>query len=173
MLKSTLHTSEYDTYYARYIDKLPDETELRKGFEIGKQIVLNFYKSIPTEKLVYRYQPEKWSIKEVLQHTIDTERIFMYRCFRIARRDTTPLTGFDQNVYVIPSKAHEKPFDGLLEEFIVNRNNSISILNSLTDEDLAFVGNSNGAAMSARAAAYTILGHDVWHMDVITNRYLE
>ncbi|MEM6720723.1 MAG: DinB family protein [Bacteroidota bacterium] len=172
MTKSELHTSEYDSFYARYIDKLADETELRKGFEIGKQTVIDFYKSIPSEKLIYRYQPEKWSIKEVFQHTIDTERILIYRCFRIARRDSTALAGFDQNAYVLPSKAHEKSFDGLLEEFSVNRKNSISIINSLTDEDLAFVGNSNDTAMSARAAAFTILGHNVWHMTVIKNRYL-
>ena len=172
MTKSDLNPSEFDKYYERYIDKLTNDIELRKGFETGKKVVINFFKSIPEEKLTYRYQPEKWSIKEVLQHMIDTERIFMYRCFRIARRDTTALTGFDQNIYVEPSKAQEKSIEDLLNEFIINRNNSMALLNSLTNEDLAFIGNSNGSDMSARAAAFTILGHDIWHMEVITNKYL-
>ncbi|MGH1383412.1 DinB family protein [Kordia sp.] len=172
MTKSDLNPSEFDAYYTRYIDKLSNETELRKGFETGKQHVINFFESIPEDKLTFRYQPNKWSIKEVFQHLIDTERIFMYRCFRIARHDATALAGYDQNVYVDPSKANDKSIESLLNEFTINRNNSISILNSLTDEDLSFIGNSNGGVMSARAAAFTIIGHDIWHMEVITNKYL-
>ncbi|MCH2195975.1 DinB family protein [Kordia sp.] len=172
MTKSDLNSSEFDEYYKRYIDKLANDTQLRKGFEVGKKSVVNFFTSIPEEKLSFRYQPTKWSVKEVLQHLIDTERIFMYRCFRIARRDTTALTGFDQNIYVEPSKAHDKSIQDLLNEFIINRNNFIALLNSVSDDDLAFIGNSNGGAMSARAAAFTILGHDIWHIDVITNKYL-
>lgn len=172
MTTSNLNSLEFDAYYKRYIDKLSNDTALRKGFETGKATVVDFFKRIPEEKLSYRYQPEKWSIKEVLQHMIDTERIFMYRCFRIARRDTTALKGFDQNIYVTPSKAHEKSIESLLNEFIVNRNNSIVLLDSLSDEDLAFIGTASENAMSARAAAFTVLGHDIWHMDVITDKYL-
>ena len=172
MIKLDITPNEFDVYYARYINKLPDNSTLLNSFTEGLKNTIHFFNTIPEEKLHYRYQPEKWNSKEILQHLIDTERIFMYRCFRIARRDTTPLTGFDQNIYVLPSRAHEKPIESLVNEFIVTRDNSIAILNSLTDEDLAFVGNSNGAEMSARAAAFTILGHDIWHMNVITNKYL-
>ncbi len=172
MIKSDLNISEFGTYYARYINTLTNETVLRKGFELGKEDIINFFTSIPNEKLTYQYQPEKWSIKEVLQHMIDTERIFMYRCFRIARRDTTPLAGYDQNIYADPSLANDKSIEDLLNEFTVNRTNSISILNSLTDEDLSFIGNSNGDALSARAAAFIILGHDVWHIEIIKDKYL-
>ncbi|MET2985309.1 DinB family protein [Aureibaculum conchae] len=172
MNKLDLNTNEYDIYYKRYIDKLSDKTELRKGFEIGKNNAINFFKSIPNEKLTHRYQPEKWSIKEIIQHLIDTERIFMYRCFRIARRDTTALAGYDQNIYVDPSDAHTKSIENLLDEYLINRKHSISLLNSLTDDDLSFIGNANGGPMSARAAAFIILGHDIWHMEVIQNKYL-
>lgn len=172
MKKSDLKHKEFDEYYLRYIDKLSNETDLRKGFNNGKKTVVDFFKAIPLEKLEYRYLPEKWSIKEILQHLIDTERIFMYRCFRIARRDTTALAGFDQNVYIEPSGANEKSLDELLNEFIINRNNSTALLNSISDENLQFIGNSNGGDMSARAAAFTILGHDIWHMEVIKERYL-
>lgn len=172
MTTTDLNSSEFDAYYSRYIAKIANETKLRKSFETGKNTLIDFFKSIPDEKLTYRYQPNKWSIKEVLQHLIDTERIFMYRCFRIARHDTTALAGYDQNIYVDPSKANDKSIESLLDEFTINRNNSISLLNSLTDEDLSFIGNSNGGVMSARAAAFTIIGHDIWHMEVITNKYL-
>lgn len=172
MIKSHLSPQEYDIYYQRYIDKLENSVALRSGFEAGKRLVVNFFKSIPDSKLTYRYEPEKWSIKEILQHLIDTERVFMYRCFRIARKDATPLAGFDQNIYITPSGAHQKLIDDLLNEFIINRNNSIVLLNSLSDENLKFIGNSNGGEMSARAAAFTVIGHDIWHMDIIKERYL-
>jgi uncharacterized damage-inducible protein DinB len=172
MTKSELQSQEFDIYYKRYLDKLSNTTSLRNGFKEGKKTIVDFFKSIPNDKLTYRYQPEKWSIKEILQHLIDTERIFMYRCFRIARRDVTPLAGFDQNIYINPSGAHEKTLDELLNEFIINRNNSLALLNSLSDANLLFIGNSNGGEMSARAAAFTIIGHDIWHMDVIKEKYL-
>lgn len=172
MTTQDLNVSEYNEYYKRYIDKLSKSLLLRDGYKIEKTNTLDFFKSIPKDKLEYRYTPGKWTIKEVFQHLIDTERIFMYRCFRIARRDATPLIGYDQNIYIEPSGANKKSIDELLEEFKIARENSISILNSLTDEDLCSIGNSNGAVMSARAAAFTIIGHDIWHMDVIKERYL-
>jgi len=172
MTKTDLKEEEYNEYYHRYIDKLSNDITLKKGFEIGKQNVIDFFNVIPDDKLTYRYQPEKWSVKEVLQHLIDTERIFMHRCFRIARRDETALAGFDQNIYIKPSGANDKSIKSLLNEFLINRNHSISLLNSLTDENLSFIGNSNGGSMSARAAAFTIIGHDIWHMEVIQNKYL-
>jgi uncharacterized damage-inducible protein DinB len=172
MTKLDLNPSEFDDYYFRYIDKLSNKIELRKGFRTGKEAVIDFFESIPKEKLTHRYQSGKWSIKEVFQHIIDTERIFMYRCFRIARQDKTALAGYDQDDYITPSGADEKTIANLLNEFTTNRNHSISLLDSLTDENICFVGNASGNAMSARAAAFTIIGHDIWHMEVINNKYL-
>jgi len=172
MKKKELKSSEYNEYYKNYIDKLSDEIELKKGYTTGKQLVIEFFTSIPKDKLAYRYQPGKWTIKEVFQHQIDTERIFMYRCFRIARRDSAPLMGYDQDIYVVPSQANNKSIEELVNEFETTRNNSINIIHSLTNEDLCFIGNASESAMSARAAAFIILGHDKWHIDVIKNKYL-
>lgn len=172
MKKSALKTTEFDNYYWRYINMLDDNTELIQSFVNDKSAVQKFFTSIPEEKLEYRYQPNKWSVKEILQHLIDTERIFMYRCFRIARRDDTMLTGFDQNIYIEPSRANEKTLQELLKEFELNRNNSINVLQSFSNDDLAFIGNSNGNKISARAAAFVIPGHDIWHIEVIKERYL-
>lgn len=172
MTKSDLISTELNEYFFRYTDKLSDDTQLRKGFESGKDKVINFFKNIPYEQLNHRYEEDKWSIKEVFQHLIDTERIFMYRCFRIARRDTIALAGYDQNIYNEPSGAHQKSIEDLINEFTLNRNNSIALLNSLSDEDLSFVGNSSGSPMSGRGAAFIIIGHDIWHMEIIKNKYL-
>lgn len=96
----------------------------------------------------------------------------MYRCFRIARRDTTALVGYDQNIYIKPSEANNKSLDNLLNEFTSIRNHSISLLDNLSDEDLCFIGNAGGNTISARAAAFTVIGHDIWHMEAIDNKYL-
>lgn len=172
MSTTQIKEAEFDAYYGRYIDKLPTDTKLREGFVSGKNQVIEFFKSLPAEKLKFRYAPNKWNIKEILQHLIDTERIFMYRCFRIARNDKAPLTGYDQNLYIAPSMANRKTLEALLEEFIAVRNHSISLVNSLPDDQLEYIGEANGKPMSARAAAYTILGHEIWHMDIIKERYL-
>lgn len=172
MKKSTVHSSEFDPYYGRYIGKVSENTELRSGFKIGKKEVMRFFNAIPEKQLTYRYQPEKWNIKEILQHLIDAERVFIYRCFRIARRDTTPLGNFDQNIYVDPSKTNEKSMRSLLSEYEINRDNSICLLDSLSDQDLGFIGIVNDKNMSARAAAFSILGHDIWHMEGIKKHYL-
>ncbi|WP_298545922.1 DinB family protein [uncultured Aquimarina sp.] len=167
-----LDTKEYDKYYGRYINKLSIELELINGFKQGMKNVVQFFEAIPDTKTLYRYEDKKWSIKEILQHLIDTERIFMYRCFRIARKDTTSLAGFDQNIYIEPSGANHKSMDSLLSEFKIVRQSSISLLESITEDDLTCIGNANGGNMSARAAAFTIIGHDIWHMDIIKERYL-
>ena len=172
MTRSELQPSEFNSYYQRYIDKLKSNTSLREGFKIGQHNVVDFFQNIPQNKHDFRYDAGKWSIKEILQHLVDTERIFMHRCFRIARRDLTPIAGFDQNTYIDPSGASTKTLEALLEEFKINRAHSMSFLSSLSDEDLKFIGNANGSDMSARTAAFTILGHDIWHMDVITEKYL-
>jgi uncharacterized damage-inducible protein DinB len=172
MTVQDLSEKEFHSYYGRYIYKIDESVNLREGFEIGNQSVAHFFSSIPSEKHLFRYERDKWTIKQVLQHLIDTERVFMYRCFRIARRDLTPLAGFDQNIYMDPANANEKSMDELLVEFQTGRLQSITMLKSFSDEDLAFVGDANGSEMSARAAAFTVIGHDVWHMEIIKSKYL-
>ncbi len=164
--------NEYDGYYGRYIAKLRPDTELRQRFETGKSELIDFFDSVPEEKLDHRYAPNKWTIKEVFQHMIDSERIFIYRCFRIARRDETALAGFDQNEYITPSGASQKSLETISLEFRVTREASITLLDSLHDDDLRSIGNANGASLSARAAAAVIIGHNIWHREIIKERYL-
>ena len=103
---------------------------------------------------------------------IDTERIFQYRCFRIARHDKTELAGFDQNIFIEPSMASNKTIEAIVSEFIAVRDSSLSLLHSLSEMDLAQIGVANSGDMSARAAAFVITGHEIWHMEIISERYL-
>ena len=172
MIKQDLKASEYNEYYARYIDKVSNNTELISGLEADKKMVIDFFASVSKEKLEYRYQPEKWTIKELLQHIIDTERIFMYRLLRIARKDTTPLAGYDQDIYIEPSEANSKSLEELAHEFAVTRLYSINLINSISDENLMNLGTASNTTVSARACAFILLGHSIWHIEIIKERYL-
>jgi len=172
-MKSTdLQPNEFNPFYGGYIDKVSKTQELKSGFELAKTNIINFFKSIPEDKLEYRYAAGKWTIKEVFQHIIDNERIMMYRCFRIARRDKTALAGYEQDDYILPSKANEKSLETLIEEYKIVREHSINLLHSLSAEDLEFIGVSSGNNMSARATAFITLGHEIWHVDIIKLKYL-
>lgn len=167
-----LEPTEYSTFNNTYISKVPKEMGLLDAFKKAEIDVLQFFKTIPEHKWDYKYAIGKWSIKEVFQHIIDTERIFTYRCFRIARHDKTPLAGFEQDDYISPSNAKNKSVEALLEEYKVVRQNAIVLLKSLNDEDFKFIGTSNGANLSARAAAFVILGHEIHHIEVLKALYL-
>ncbi|WP_420553212.1 DinB family protein [Tenacibaculum aiptasiae] len=172
MLKQDLKITEYNEYFSRYINKVANNISLSKGFEEDKNMVINFFSSIPEDKLEYRYQPEKWSIKEVLQHIIDTERIFMYRFLRIARNDKTALAGFDQNIYISPSQANNKSLEELIHEFTTTRLYSINLINSISENNLQNIGTASESQISARACAFVLLGHSIWHIEIIKERYL-
>lgn len=172
MKVSELSSSEFKPYYSTYINHLSKDLSLIDGFEAGKENVIRFFEKVPKNKLLFRYEEGKWSIKEILQHLIDTERVFMYRCFRIARNDETPLQGFDQDIYIEPSGANEKELDSLLDEYTTTRRSFLSLIKSLSAKNLAFIGTASDGPMSARAAAFIILGHERHHMKIINERYL-
>ncbi|WP_298537119.1 DinB family protein [uncultured Algibacter sp.] len=172
MTVTDLNTSEYHAFYETYISKVPKDIDLIEGFKIGGEQLISFFNQIPIDKLEYRYELGKWSIKEVLQHIIDTERIFIYRCFRIARHDKTKLTGFEQDDYIEPSRAHSKSIESLLEEYQVVRQNSIVLLKSLSEANLKYLGNASNTMLSARAAAFMTLGHEIHHRHIVKERYL-
>ena len=162
---------EYGEYYKRYIDKVDPALDLRNGFQ-AEGVLTQFFNSIPDSKLDFRYADGKWSIKEVFQHIIDTERVFAHRMFRIGRMDNTPLPGFDQDIYINPSGADQKTLEKLQGEYASTRANTRSILNSFSEDHLINVGEASGFPLSPRAAAFIILGHEIWHKDILAERYL-
>lgn len=172
MNRTELARKENNEYYDRYIEQIPADLSLRDGFRSSLAEVVDFFSAIPEEKGSYRYAEGKWSIKEVFQHLIDSERIFAYRMFRIGRGDATPLAGFNQEVYIEPSGANAKSMAELIEEFQILRKSSQSLLASLNDADLSNMGEASGFDASSRAIAFMILGHERWHMKIIRERYL-
>jgi len=172
MLKKEMEKSEYNKFYGRYIDAVPENTSLITGYSESNTAIIDFFTAISEEKFVHRYLPEKWSIKEILQHIVDTERIFALRFLRIARNDKTPLPGYDQDDYIEPSDADKKTKAELIEEFVITRAFSTNIVKSINKENLKNIGTVSNSKISARACAFLIIGHANWHMNIIKERYL-
>ena len=172
MTKKDIKPNEYNEYYANYIDLVDDATELISGFENDEKFVMDFFSSIPKDKLLFSYAEGKWTVKDILQHLIDTERIFIYRFFRIARNDQSPLMGFEQNDYIEPSAANNKSLEELLTEFSITRKYSLNLIASIPKQHLSNMGIASNTDVSARACAYILLGHSLWHINIIKERYL-
>ncbi len=166
-----LEQGEYNTYYSTYTSKA-EYVNVVEGLQIGKKEFVDFVNTIPKEKMEYRYAEEKWTIAEVLQHVIDTERIFAYRALRFARNDKTAILGFEQNDYVPNSNANNRSVEELVNDFKITRDNSISLFNSFTEEMLTRIGEASGSPMSTRAVGYILAGHQIHHVNIIKERYL-
>lgn len=171
MTVKNLNTSEYSSYYQPYID-ICGNRGLVEGLEYNLIETFEFLKSIPFNRHEYSYDKGKWTIKQLIQHLIDTERIFTYRALRFARNDSTELPGYDENKYVPQSKANHREFIDLIEEFSVVRKSTVSLFKSFNDEMLMRSGKANNNEMSVRAMAFIIIGHCNHHCKVIKERYL-
>ncbi|WP_026934461.1 DinB family protein [Christiangramia echinicola] len=172
MKKAQLTKGEFGEFYSGYIDRLDDEAELIASLENNTSEMVEFLKGIPSEKWNFRYKPEKWSIKEMVQHIIDTERIFQYRALCFARNEQNPLPGFDHDLYVLNSGGDNRPGSELIEEFKIVRQSGIFLYKSFTDLMLKIIGNMNDVNTSARAIGFIMIGHAKHHKDIISNRYL-
>ena len=133
---------------------------------------LAFFRGISEEKSLHRYAPGKWSVKEVIGHLIDTERIFAYRALRFARNDQTPLAGFDENSYAANSGFGSRALADLAEEFECVRSSNIYLFKHLDDEAWSRRGVSNQNEISVRALAWITAGHELHHREIIRSRYL-
>jgi uncharacterized damage-inducible protein DinB len=171
MTSNDLKASEYNPYYQSYINKTT-VLDLKTGLKANKENVVFFLRSIPENKLDYRYTEGKWTIKEILLHIIDTERIFAYRALRIARKDQTPLPGFEQDDYVPESNANLRSFENLLDEYKAVREATITLFNTFGDDVLILTGTASNSPVSVRAMGFIIIGHENHHCDVIKERYL-
>jgi uncharacterized damage-inducible protein DinB len=163
--------SEYQPYYSRYIS-LVAGTNLTVALEAQLDRSLPVLRRISEAKSMHRYQSGKWSIKEVLGHLIDSERIFSYRALRFARNDQTPLAGFDQDPYVAAAHFDSRPWNDLTAEFEYVRRSTVLFFRSLTPEQTLRSGTANQAAITVRALGYVIAGHELHHMGIVTERYL-
>ena len=158
-------------YFKRYTD-LVEEEDLATAFKNQSQMVTNLLSSIDEQKSTYAYAPGKWTLKEMLQHLIDAERIFSYRAVCFARKELQTLPGFDENEYAEYSLANNRSWDNLVEEFWAVRRSCILLFESFTAEMLSNTGKAGNNELSAEQLGFIIVGHVNHHCKIIRERYL-
>jgi uncharacterized damage-inducible protein DinB len=168
---------EYPEYSKIYLDLLKDDGKILEHLWKNFLAIKDFCYNLPEEKLTYRYKPGKWTIKEILIHIIDDERIFSYRALRYARNDSTPLQGFEQDVYAKYSKANERSLNSIFDEYEAVRKSTILLFQHLPKEAFMRSGASidtDGSTVNERTVrglAYHIAGHELRHFNIIKERY--
>ncbi|SDM61991.1 DinB family protein [Bacillus sp. OK048] len=163
--------NEYPVYYKPYINLVPKGNLVQLLRENLNEVV-NLFAGISEEKAHYRYAPGKWSVKELLGHITDTERIMCYRLLRVGRDDQTPLAGFNENDYVQAAETNNLPIEAIIEDFKAARNATITLIQNLPAEAWTNKGNANGTEITTRAIAYIIAGHQIHHCKIVKDRYL-
>ena len=164
---------EFPAYAKMYIDLLPDDglllKHLKENFHKAKEFIL----SLPEEKLTYRYAKNKWTIKEILVHIIDDERIYAYRALCFARNDKTELPGFEQDDYALFSNANERSIENILNEYEAVRNATIALFEGFDETALLREGIANKNKATVRALGYHLAGHELYHINIIKEKYLD
>ncbi len=171
MNSNQLLENEYAGFFSTYIKNL-NNINLIEELEISLHEFIKFVQNIPMDKFDYRYAEGKWTIKEIIQHIIDTERIFSYRALRISRNDKTPLPGFDENEYVDNSNGNSRSLQELLTEMAVIRQSTLSLFKSFSNEQLLRIGTVSNNQISVRAIGFIIIGHQNHHRKIFEERYL-
>ena len=160
----------FPSYFNSYIKLIP-EGNLMAALISNTQKAETFFSLISEKQSLYKYAEEKWTVKEILQHVIDTERIFAYRVLAIARKETAVLPSFDENKYGANSLANRRTWKDLTEEFQVVRQSTILLFNSLPPGSMDLNGKVNDYEMTVLALGYTVAGHVRHHMNIIRERY--
>lgn len=174
MKATQLLSDEYALHYKPYLDAVGEDVILLDELEISLYKTIQFVQDIPMDKFDYRYAEGKWTIKEILQHIIDAERVFTYRALRFSRNDQTPLPGFDENSYadVVNATANKRHLKDILTELTAVRHSTITLFKSFTEEDLLKKGIASNNVMSVRALGFVTIGHQNHHMKIFRERYL-
>ncbi|MEO6051564.1 MAG: DinB family protein [Pyrinomonadaceae bacterium] len=165
-------TNEFAPYYNNYISLVEGDNVL-PVLDAQPSQLRAIFSQVPEEKGTFAYAEGKWTVKELLSHIIDGERMFAYRILRIARGDETPIEGFEQDGYIENSNANNRSFAALIEEFDLQRRSNMLMLNNLSDEGSRRMGTASGFAISSRAIAYIMAGHVEHHLRILSERYLE
>jgi len=158
-------------FYHNYINQVVED-DLMTAFTNQSPVMADFLAAIPAQKVDHAYAAGKWTIREVLQHIIDAERVFCYRALRFARKDPTPLSGFDENLFAQNSKAGRRAWNDLLAEFNAVRKATEWLYSSFDDEQLNASGISNENSNYVLAFGYISVGHSLHHMKILKERYL-
>lgn len=162
---------EYGSFYQTYINYTQADS-IHALIHQHATNILQSIQAIPAEKADYAYAPGKWTIKQMLQHMLDTERIFVYRLIWIARGDKRPLMGFDENAFADAAPATHRSLTDLVNEFTHLRNSTDVLMQSLQDTDLQQISEASGYPISVNALCYIIYGHNLHHLRILSERYL-
>ena len=161
---------EYDPYYSRYISLVPDGdilTTLRSQIADTRALLAN----LGEDRGNFRYAPGKWSVKDVIGHLSDAERVFGYRALRIARNDQTPIEGFEQDDYVRFGPFARRSLGELVEDYATIRQATLCLFRQLDEEAWSRRGRANNAVVSVRAIAFVLAGHELHHRKVLKDKY--
>lgn len=163
--------ADYPEYFGKYISQVSEE-DLYEALKIQFPKIESFLHSIDEEKANFAYAPGKWTLKELLQHVIDAERIFDYRALCFARKEAINLPSFDENLYAENSSAEERSWKSLSNEFINLRISTQDLFKSFSDEMLQLKGSANNNTISVLSIGYTLIGHVYHHIKVVQEKYL-
>lgn len=170
MFKSAV--ADYPVYFQKYIDCVPDGHDLLTNFSIQTPAIIDYLNTITEEKSMHACAPGKWTLKEMLQHIIDTERIFSYRALCFARGETVSLPGFDEALYAANVAANDRSWTGLITEFSVVRQSTNLLFISFSEEVLKRTGIANNNVTSVASIGFITLGHVYHHKNIIAERYI-
>ena len=161
---------EYGSFFGRYVNEVSGNVLMELESQLPE--VGNFLYSIPANKYNYAYAEGKWTVKELVGHLIDTERIMAYRVLRFSRKDSTNLSGFEENDFVLNSTFKTRDLTDLIEEFIAVRKSNLYLIKALTPEQLDLTGIASNNKISVRALVFIIAGHLIHHIKILKERYL-
>ena len=163
---------EYPSYAEMYMKYCAKDGSLLKQLDFSFVKTMTLVRSISNDNFDYRYAKQKWSIKEILVHLIDDERIYAYRALAFARNDKTNLPGFEQDEYIMNSDSAKRTIDNIMQEYVAVRSSTIRLFNGFSAIALTRIGVANGNQTSVRALGYHILGHEMHHINFIEKNIL-
>ena len=163
-------TDEYDAYYEGYVARVP-QAPLLRTLESQRQRVGELYGNLDEERAGYRYAAGKWTIKEVLGHLLDSERVFAFRALWFARGQQTPLPDMDPDAFVAAGGFDTYPLARPADEYALVRESTLRFLGGLNQDQLTLKGTASGCDFTVRAIAFIVAGHELHHLDVLADRY--
>lgn len=164
--------SEYPEYMKYYISLVKDESNIIEKLQLQAKEVLSLVEGVSEPLLETSYTEGKWTIAQLMIHLIDTERIFCTRALCIARGEKKSLPGYEQDDYVLNAYGYERSKESLLEEYIANRISTIAFFKGISNKTHGAMGEANGLAISVRSLLFAIAGHEVHHINVLKEKYL-
>ncbi len=167
-----LPKNEYVPYFEQYIKLVTNNLSIIENLETAQKEFDNLLRNLPEKKHDFAYGEGKWTMKELIQHIIDTERVFCYRALCFARNDKTELPGFDQDIFVDNDNANDRDYFDLLAEMQTLRTSTIQLYKSFSDEALLRIGIASGNEISVRALGFLFSGHQIHHLNIVRERYL-